>query len=54
MTAAGKVAFEDVWVFGHAEADRGCGFQKIEISPVLSTTAPPQVPPSISPRESGC
>jgi len=44
VTAAGEVAFDDVWVFGHAEADRGCSFYKIDISPVLSTTSPPQVP----------
>ena len=43
VTAAGEVAFEDVWVIAHADAKAVCDFHKIEISPVLSTTAPPQV-----------
>ena len=44
VTKTGEVAFDDIWVFGHADADAACDFHKIEISPVLSTTSPPQVP----------
>ena len=49
VTAAGTVAFDDVWVFGHADAHTVSDFMKLDVSPVLTTTSAPQVQPSAMP-----
>ena len=43
VSRSGEVTYEDVWLFGHREQEASCSFTRIDISPVLSTTAPPQV-----------
>ncbi len=43
VSRSGEVAFEDVWLFGHRDPAAFNYFSRIAISPVASTTAPPQV-----------